>query len=535
MRPDNEQKIAILRELYTRKLAEESLYEFVKQAWPQIEGDNPFLDGWHIKAICDHLEAATRGHIKKLLINVPPRTSKTTIISIMWPAWVWTTQPHIKFVYASYAYKISLDHSRLCRMLIESGWYQARWKHVFQLSGDQATKGHFTNTGLGHRIATSVTAGSTALGGDVLVIDDGNDARDGESEVTRDSTNDFVSRVWPSRLNPGGLGINVSVQQRIHENDITGFLLGRDVKKEWVKLTLPMEFESIRRAHTIILPSTDGKVWEDPRQEEGSLLWPAGFDKEKIEQKKRELGPYNYAGQYQQRPAPAEGGIIKGHWFKKWEKGAPPKLLRTIQSLDTAFEAKDTNNYSAILTFGLFADHNKINSLILLNLWRGKVEYPDLRDLCKNLYDDYRNDGTLDIKPDGHHRVDIMLVEAKASGASLVQDLRRGGINAHKFIPDKYGDKMQRVRLASSLIAEGLIHLPMMPPDFKRYRPMSETLLHLCKTFPNTDSRDVVDCLSQIILHLMASGILTHPFDKNVMDSMKRTPAKGLYNDVEPL
>lgn len=528
-----ENEIAKRREALSRITAQNSLYEFVKQAWPQIEGDTPFLDGWHIQAICEHLEATLMGDIKKLLINVPPRTSKTSIISIMFPAWVWCRFPSIRFVYASHSRALSHEHSRNCRTLIESHWYQTRWGDVYQLSKDQSAKGHFSNNKLGYRVATSIGASTTGWGGDVLVLDDPNDAQKGESEAMRTAANEFVSRVWPSRLNPGGLGINICVQQRIHEKEVTGYLLERD--KDWTTLILPMEFEVNRRAKTIILPSSNGKIWEDPRTQEGELLWPAGLPKEKIEKRKIELGPYTYAGQYQQRPSPAEGGIIKGYWFRKWEKPQPPKLIRVIQSLDTAFEEKDTNNYSAILTFGLFEDEHKFMCLMLLNLWRGKLNYPNLRDLCKNLYDDYRNDGTLDIKPDGHHQVDMMLVEAKANGTSLIQDLRKAGINAHKFLPDKHGDKLQRVVLASSLIAEGLVYVPMMPPDFKRYRPTSQTLLDLCKVFPNSDSRDVVDCLSQAILYFMTSGILRHRFDKDVWASLGRKECQGLYNDINPI
>jgi predicted phage terminase large subunit-like protein len=524
----NQEKITLLKELYERALAEESFYEFVKQAWPQIEGDNPFIDGWHIKAVCDHLEAAFRGEIKRLLINVPPRTCKTTVVSIMLPAWIWIHRPQTKFVYAAHAKPISLIASRLCRMLVDSPWYKIRWGHIVQLSKDQASKGHFENTEGGYRISTSVNAATTGLGGDVLVLDDPNDAKDGDSEATRDSANDWVDRVWSSRHNPGGLGISILNQQRVHEKDVSGHMIAKDESNEIIKLILPMEFEPSRRAATIILPSTNGKLWMDPRSKPGELLWPQWMTREKVEKIKKSLGSddggigqYIYATQYQQRPAPIEGGIIKAHWFSKWEQDRPPKMLRVIQSLDTAFEIKDKNSFSAILTFGLFKPEKKESyELILLNLWRGKLEYPDLRDLCKKLYKDYRDDGVADIEPDNHHKVDMMLVEAKANGASLVQDLRRGGINAHKFDPNKYGDKNQRISLASSLIKEGLVNVPMFPPDFKKYRKISQNLIDMCKTFPNVESRDVVDCLSQVILYLMSSGILAHPFDKDVFDSL---------------
>lgn len=529
-----QEKLALLKELHSRALAEESLYEFVKQAWPQIEGNKPFFDGWHIRAICEHLEAALRGEIKKLLINVPPRTCKTTIIGIMFVAWTWIRRPQTKFIYASHSQPIAFLSSRLCRMLISSFWYQTRWGHIVSLCKDQAGKEHFENTAGGYRIATSVNSGTTGLGADVLVSEDPNDLSEGEAELS--STNDWLDRAFSNRHNPGGLGITIVNQQRVNEMDVSGHIIKKDETNEVIKLILPMEYEPSRRAVTVVLPSTNGRLWGDPRTKEGELLWPAGLSREELDKKKRYLGAndggvgqYIYATQYQQRPAPIEGGIIKARWFAKWEKDKPPKVLRVIQSLDTAFETKDKNSYSAILTCGLFKPEQKEDyQLILLNLWRGKLEYPDLRDLCKKVYKDYRDDGSMDIVPDSHHKVDMMLVEAKANGISLVQDLRRAGINAHKFDPNQHGDKNQRISLASSLIREGLINVPMMPPDFKRYRRISQTLIDMCKTFPNVESRDVVDCLSQLILYLMNSGILKHPFDKEVFDSI--TGGKGFSN-----
>lgn len=500
----------IYQKLRERQLAESSLYEFTKQAWPQIEGATKFIPGWHIEAICEHLEAATRGHIKKLLISVPPRTSKTTIISIMWPAWAWLSKPGLKFLYASYAQKISWDHSRLCRMLIESEWYRLRSEHIFSLSDDQVTKGHFTNTAMGHRIATSVESGGTALGGDVLVMDDPNDA--GESKVTRDSTNDWVSRVWPSRLNPGGLGLNVLVQQRTDEMDVSGFWMSRDDNNEIVKLILPMEFEEKRRAKTIILPSSKKKIWKDPRTEEGELLCPAYINKAAIARKKIELGSYNYAGQYQQRPAPEEGGIIKKKWFKWWMREKPPRIQQVIQSWDCAMTEKD-GSWSACTTWGLFQDDFGITNLILLNMWRDKVEYPELRHMAKKLYEDYRNNGSVEIIADGKHVPDMFLVEDKASGIPLIQDLRRGGIAATKFNPGPLGDKLQRVRLISHIIEAGRIWVPSRAPDYKSLLSYANTFVEICAMFPNSDSTDIVDTLTQVIHRTLRGGDISHPTD----------------------
>lgn len=148
---------------------EKSLHTFVRCAWHIIEGNKPFIDGWYIGAICEHLEACIRGEISTLLVNFPPRMTKTTIISIAFPAWTWITKPWAKFLYSSYAQNISWEHSRLCKMMVESWWYRSKWGHIVELSKDQSTKGHFANKAHGHRIATSIGGSTTALGGDVLV------------------------------------------------------------------------------------------------------------------------------------------------------------------------------------------------------------------------------------------------------------------------------------------------------------------------------------------------------------------------------
>lgn len=149
--------------------AENSLHAFVKLAWSQIEGNKPFIDGWHIAAICEHLEACIYGQIKALLINIPPRMSKTSLITILFPAWAWIRYPYLKFLYASYGHTLSKEHSRNCKGLIESPWYRDNWGDIFELSKDQSTKSHFTNTKLGYRLATSVKGVATGLGGDILV------------------------------------------------------------------------------------------------------------------------------------------------------------------------------------------------------------------------------------------------------------------------------------------------------------------------------------------------------------------------------
>jgi len=170
-------------------LAEKSLYEFRKQSWHITEGKTPFIDSWHIQAIAEHLEACFNREIKNLLIHVPPRTGKTGLVSVAFPAWVLVRNPEEKLLYASYALSLSIEHSKNCKNLILSNWYQKRWGDRYHLAKDQQAKGFFENNKLGYRIATSVGGSSTGKGRSILVVDDGNNVKTAESQVVRESTN----------------------------------------------------------------------------------------------------------------------------------------------------------------------------------------------------------------------------------------------------------------------------------------------------------------------------------------------------------
>jgi predicted phage terminase large subunit-like protein len=481
--------------------AEKSLHAFVKLAWPQIEGNKPFIDGWHIQTICEHLEACIRGEIKTLLINCPPRMTKTSLITIMFPAWVWIKMPWIKFMYASYSQPISWEHSRLCKMLIESAWYQQNWGHSVQLSKDQSTKGHFANTELGYRIATSINGMATGLGGDCLVGDDLNNASDGQSQVTREFVNDFLSRTWSTRLNPGGLGINIMTSQRVHEMDASGFWLSRDENNKIVKLILPMEYESRRACKTIVLPSTNGKRWEDPRKTEGELLCPSYKGIEDIKEQKLILGTYNYAGQYQQRPAPESGGLIRRDWFQVWSKEKLPKLTYVIQSWDTALTMHDESAYSACTTWGLFKLQGVVN-VMLLTAWRARISYVDLVKWAARLYGNYL-DIVADepIGEDYKRTPDRLLIEAKASGLPVVSDLISKGIPASSFLPDEFGDKIQRVHLVTPYIECGRVWVCSEVGTDKLYTD-HEMFISECELFPKGEYRDMVDTMTQAFLYM---------------------------------
>lgn len=506
-----------------RLLAESSLHEFLKQAWPYLEGDKEFADGWHLQAISEHLQALTTGQINNLLVNIPPRCCKSTLITVAWPAWIWIQKPSIQFLCSSNGLGVAIRDSVKCRRLITSEWYQARWGDKFKLIGDQNTKIKFENDKFGYRMTASVYSQLRGEGGDILICDDPNNIVDGESDVKREAANRWFSGVWSTRKNNRKKVSQVVVQQRLNENDISGYIMGNDTSNKWVKLILPMEFETSRPAKTIILPSNPKKVWQDPRTKAGELLWPEHIDAEGLKDIKIDLGnPYNIAGQLQQRPAPEEGGIIKKQWFQIWKKEKPPKLLHVIQSWDTALEAGEQNDYSACTTWGLFNDDHGVSHIIHLGLWRGRVEYPELRQLAQRLYKDYRDDGDSDVRPDGNHVPDLVLIEAKVSGHSLIQDLRRAGVPVCKFDPTKRGDKEQRVKLVTHIIQCGRVWVPGRPPDYNNLRSFSNTLVDLAAMFPNGSSRDVVDTMTQMLFRLIESKMLVNPSDDIFQEKSKR-------------
>lgn len=512
--------------------ARKSLYSFVKQTWHLLEGPNkPFIDGWHIGALCEHLEACKTGQIQNLLINLPPRCAKSTIISVMLPAWWWIDEPSKQFFYSSYDLKLAYRDSLRTRRLLESEWYVRRWGHIYQLCRDQKNIKKFDNTKLGYRACTSSRSGSTGWGGDIRVCDDPNlvsiKKNQFEADAKRDAVNEWYSGAWATRFNNPKKDVNIIAQQRTHEMDLSGYLMSleEESNKDWVKLILPMEFEESKRCKTIIFLGNK-KVWTDPRNKEGELLWPEFMAEKEVSRLKRNLGnEYRIAGQLQQRPSPAEGGIIKKTWFNWWKKAKPPKIFQVIQSWDTALEANEMSAYSACTTWGLFNDDNHITNLIILGLWRGRVEYPELRKMAKRLYEDYRDDGVNDITVDGNHIPHLVLVENKASGHSLVHDFRRMGVMAIKFDPGKYGDKIQRVRLITPWIESGRVWVPARPPDYERLRSFADNLVELCAVFPNSEARDVVDTMTQVLLRLIYSGHLTHPDDK---EFIQKSPERGV-------
>ena len=316
-----------------RAAAEASLHAFIVQMWPYMD-PSTFKDNWHIRVICEHLEKVASGDIRRLIINIPPRHQKSLSVSVAWPAWTWLRDPGREFLFASYSHDLSVRDSVRCRQVIQSPLYQARWGDRFRLRDDQNTKGRFDNDRLGKRLATSVGGTLTGEGGDIIVIDDPMSADDARSSNARQRTLDWWREVMTTRLNDPVNGAYVIIMQRLHEEDLTGFLLDNE-PGAWTHLCLPARYE----------PDHPHAWAGDPRREDGELdyrrhggvLWPARFPEEALTALEKSMGAYAAAGQQQQRPGPRAGGMFQRNWFEIVD--SPPDDARCIRYWDLAATA----------------------------------------------------------------------------------------------------------------------------------------------------------------------------------------------------
>ena len=328
-----------------REICERSLHEFIRHFWSEMD-PSLYVDGWHIGAICEHLEAVTNGDIKRLIINIPPRHMKSLATSVAWFAWMWAQEPsehrflagpQVRFLSTSYAHTLSVRDSRRARMLIQSLKYKRYWGDRVRLAGDQNAKARFENTAQGYRLATSVDGTATGEGGDVILIDDPLNAKEKESEATRHGVIDYWTQVLPTRLNDPKRGAFVVIMQRLHHQDLTGHIL--EYETGWTHLVLPARYEH-----------DHPHVWSaDPRNEDGDLLWPEQYPEQQIGALEEQLGSFGASGQLQQRPAPREGGMFKHEWFKIVE--AAPAQGRKVRAWDLAGSRGKASPYTAGVLF----------------------------------------------------------------------------------------------------------------------------------------------------------------------------------------
>ena len=487
-----------------KSLAEDSLSEYVRQAWHVVEPQTEYLHNWHIDLICEHLELITKAGIGKdeptpddilrLIINIPPRYMKSLLVSVFWPTWVWIKYPWTRWIFASYSASLSKKHSIDRRTVIQSEWYQRNWGSVYQLSEDQNEKMAYENTQRGHMVATSIGGTATGKGGNFIVTDDPHNPKQTESETQRLSAIDFFDRTLSTRLDDKRHGAMLVIMQRLHEVDLTGHLLSLG---GWSQLSIP----AIAEGRLVVqFPSGREIVRED-----GSLLWEAREGEVEMEKARVAMGAYSFAGQMQQRPSPAGGGMLKKHWWRFWQYAGqslapivtrledgdyfecpvmtiPAVMNQEIQSWDMAF--KDTKASAYVV--GQVWKRDRANKF-LVDQFRDKVDFVGTIRAVRDV--------TL-----RHPSAEAKLVEDKANGPAVISTLQS---EISGLIPiEPNGSKEARASAVSPQIESGNVYLPH-PSN----APWVEGFIERCAQFPNGAYADEQDALSQALNYFPKHGM----------------------------
>ena len=508
-------KDGTLRAIEKRK-CELSLAEFVRRAWHVIEPGQPYVHGWHIDFICAHLEAITDGVLNddgtfynRLLVNVPPGTMKSLLIGVFWPAWEWgpKNKPHMRYVCASHSLDLAIRDSLRMRRLVTSEWYQPHWGDRVQITGDQNAKAKFETTATGFRQACACT-GITGYRGDRVIVDDPHSVDDANSDAKRETVTNLFKEAVTSRLNNPDESAIVVVMQRLHEHDVSGVILDNDMGYDHIML--PMRFDPLRACSTRL-------GYEDPREDDGELLFEARFPLHVVNRDEAAMGPYATAGQYAQSPEPRGGGIVKDSWWKLWERPEYPGIEYIVAALDTAYTTKAENDPSALTIWGVFSAPGETAStrsvdrygrtielatsyqsealgatskVMLMYAWQGKLDIGELvvkvEEICSRM------------------RVDLLLIENKAAGHSVAQELRRV-FNSAAFMVQMYDpktlDKVARLYSVQHIFSEGMVYAPN--------KDWAEMVIRQVSSFPRGAHDDLVDTVSMGLKHLRDVGMLT--------------------------
>jgi len=364
-------------------------------AWDTLEPKNAYLHNSHIGLIAEHLEAVNQGDIKRLIINIPPRYMKSLCVSVMWPVWTWIQNPELRWIFASYSQSLATKHSIDRRQLIQSQWFQNRWSKLFKLTEDQNQKTEFMNNRRGHMISTSVGGTATGKGGDIIVVDDPHNPLEASSDLLRKKAIDFFDQTLTTRLDNKKNGSIVVVMQRLHEEDLTGHLLEQG---DWTHLCIP----SIAESKTIYsFPvSKKEKIYVD-----NEALFPNRENIADLEKQKRALGSIAFAAQYQQRPTPAEGALIKKSWLRFYSD-IPQKFDEVIQSWDLSFKDSENSDYVVGQVWGRIGANK-----YLLDQVRERLSFPDTIRVFKNMTAKW---------PKAYRK----LIEDKANGPAIISALK---------------------------------------------------------------------------------------------------------------
>lgn len=466
-----------LRAAVLREQAERSLGAFIRQAWSVIEPGTTYIDNWHIELIAEHLQAVNSGEIRRLIINIPPRHMKSIEATVCYPVWTWIQHPEKRFIKVSYSDALSRKHNILSRDIINSPWYQENWSDRFHLKYDVNRQNEFENNHHGMLYSTSVGGAITGNGADVIIIDDPQNPIMANSETERQNSIDFFKNTLQTRLNNPKTGAFIIIMQRLHENDLTGYILSEDLG--YTHLCLPAEAPE---RTVITFPVSKRQIV----REAGDILNPQRFDHEVIESLKKSMGSLQYAGQFQQVPAPAEGVIFKREWLHNfYSDGAAPNT-QDIQSWDMAFTKSEGSAKVAGFVMG-----RKGADIYIKDLVNDKMTFTESVAAVRTLSGKWP-------------RVRAKVVENKANGPAIVDLLKKEISGMVEFNPK--GSKDERAISVTPYFEAGNIHFP----DPKTH-PWVDDLIRDLLMFPKGTYKDTTDALVQGILYLMDKPTMSAP------------------------
>lgn len=483
--------------------AESSLLEFVRLFWHVLEPESrPLVENWHIDMICRQLEAISRDENpdQRLLMNVPPGMMKSMLTDVFFPAWEWgpCNMPATRYVCTSYsAHLTERDNLRFLRV-IQSPLYQEFWGTRFAITHDGVQK--IQNDRTGWKLATSVGGVGTGERGDRVIIDDPHNVKDGESEVVRNATRFWFREVMPSRLNDrarnlksGKLSAIIVIMQRVHDDDVSGLILDDPDLHGYEHMMLPMHFDP-QRAYS-------GLAGEDPRTDDGDLIWPERFPADVVASDERLMGKYATAAQHQQSPEPRGGGVVERDWWQLWPPdgeeldaaGKPARALRfpdmnfILLSVDTAMSTKQSADESAITAWGCWRNEYDLPKVMLMGAWSGRAKIYDLVNRIITMGKKFK--------------ADRVLIEAKANGLSVAQEIQRLQQDEEwgTSVVTPTQDKLARLYACQHLFEAGIVFAPN--------RTWADKVITQCAVFPKGKHDDLVDSATQALNHLRIIGL----------------------------
>ena len=467
----------LLKFALEKKLCEMSFYEFFKAAWIVVEPAVPLSTNWHHKYICDMLQEeceriiAQKPKTKDIIINVPFRSTKSLIVTVMFPVWAWIKSPKLRFITSSYSATLSIELATKSRDIIFSDWFKVRWGDVFHIKKDQNLKERYENNFVGMRRATSVGGTVTGQGGDFLIVDDPLSPQMANSATERENANEWYRTTFYSRLNQADIGVRIIIMQRVHEDDLSGFLLDRETRTKYRHICIPATNEDGN-----IKPKSLEKFYN----QETGLFWEDRFSRKILDDYKSALGTYGYAGQLQQTPTPLDSGMIHKDWFKIDRYRVDEAIVNFV--IDPAYTANEKNDPSALLAY-TYKD-NKWQIVDCINVYK---EFPELVKFIPQW-----------VKKNGYTNRSRIYVEPKASGKSIVQTLvRETGLNVKEDEPPTK-DKVARVSDVSASLESGRVSL--------LNGELNHKFLEQLVKFPAAKHDDMVDCLVMAVNKEIWSG-----------------------------